>query len=104
LLTTTTVGKLINKLAVLAVLISAPKCQILLFELPPDWQQPLADFEKRSGDRIVDLEKNLYIAKISQKGQLRFLVKYVSARKNLQISQRDLAEKTAKSQSLDSRH
>lgn len=66
--------------------------RILWFELPTEWNQQLADFEKKKQRIIAKKSKSKSQPMLSGE-------QILSARKNKGISQRDLAQMTGKSQS-----
>lgn len=66
--------------------------RILCFELPTQWEQPRANLEKKK-QRIT--KRKIQPKTQSQLGSEQI----IQARKNLQLSQRDLAQMTGKSQS-----
>lgn len=74
--------------------------RILLFELPPDWEQPLTDLEKKTRRlRGKSGKESLHRQNKSKKVVTLRSEQIVAARKKLQLSQRELAEKMGKSQS-----
>jgi len=66
--------------------------RILWFKLPPEWEQPQAEFEKNK----------LTPSKTKNKSKTQPILsgeQITAARKGLQLSQREVAQKTGKSQS-----